>query len=58
MLNSERLKTETGDSKSITGYAYIPDPTEPGKLKVHLEGVPLDGDCKYMKKILTTHKGA
>lgn len=46
MLNSERLNTETGNAKNITGYAYIPDPEEPGKLKVHLDGVPVDAPCK------------
>ena len=46
MVNSERLKTETGDGKNITGYVYIPDPKEPGKLKVHLEGTPFDAPCK------------
>ena len=46
VLNSERLKTETGNAKNITGYAYVPDPKEPGKLKVHLDGVPLDAPCK------------
>jgi len=49
VLNSERLKTETGDGKNITGYAYIPDPKEPGKLKVHLEGTPFDAPYWVVK---------
>ncbi|KAM7448660.1 hypothetical protein ABFA07_003352 [Porites harrisoni] len=49
VLNSERLKTETGEAKSITGYAYIPDPKEPGKLKVHLEGTPFDAPYWVVK---------
>ena len=46
VLNSERLKTETGEGKNITGYVYMPDPKEPGKLIVHLEGTPFDAPCK------------
>ena len=46
VLNSERLYSEAGTQKNITGYAYIPDPEEPGKLKVHLDGVPVDAPCK------------
>lgn len=46
VLNSERLRTPTGEGKNITGYAYIPDPKEPGKLKVHLGGTPVDAPCK------------
>ncbi|XP_078351219.1 outer membrane lipoprotein Blc-like isoform X3 [Oculina patagonica] len=49
VLNSERLKTETGDAKNITGYAYVPDPKEPGKLKVHLEGTPFDAPYWVVK---------
>ena len=32
----------------ISGYAYIPDINDPGKLKVVLDGVPVEGDCKYI----------
>lgn len=53
ILNSERLETETGDGKNITGYAYTPDLKEPGKLKVHLEGVPLDAPCKWQFTAVT-----
>ncbi|KAJ7379811.1 hypothetical protein OS493_012558 [Desmophyllum pertusum] len=49
VLNGERLETETGDGKNITGYAYIPDSKEPGKLKVHLGGVPLDAPYWVVK---------
>ena len=51
MLNSERLKTVKGEGKNITGYAYIPDPKQPGKLKVHLEGTFFDAPCKYVNNI-------
>ena len=46
VLNSERLKTPKGKGKNITGYAFVPDPKYPGKLKVHLDGVPIDAQCK------------
>ena len=45
VLNSERLKGGNGTLKVIHGYA-IPS-ADPGKLKVHLEGVPVNADCKY-----------
>ena len=48
VLNSERLRIPTGEGKNITGYAYIPDPNQPGKLKVHLGGVPVDAPCKCL----------
>ncbi|XP_072043094.1 apolipoprotein D-like [Amphiura filiformis] len=35
-------KTRAGVIDEIRGYAYIPDPREPGKLLVALEGVPVD----------------
>lgn len=49
VLNSERLRTPTGEGKNITGYAYIPDPNQPGKLKVHLGGVPVDAPYWVVK---------
>ncbi|PFX27676.1 Apolipoprotein D [Stylophora pistillata] len=49
VLNSERLRTPTGEGKNITGYAYIPDPKEPGKLKVHLGGTPVDAPYWVVK---------
>ncbi|XP_071479454.1 uncharacterized protein [Diadema antillarum] len=33
----------------ITGYAYIPDVSDPGKLKVVLDGVPVEGDYWIFK---------
>ncbi|CEM26119.1 unnamed protein product [Vitrella brassicaformis CCMP3155] len=33
-----------GKLTQIKGYAYTPDPNEPGALKVSLGGVPVDGD--------------
>ncbi|XP_015773049.1 PREDICTED: outer membrane lipoprotein Blc-like [Acropora digitifera] len=49
VLNSERLKTPKGKGKNITGYAYVPDPKYPGKLKVHLDGVPIDAQYWVVK---------
>jgi len=49
VLNSERLYSETGTQNNITGYAYIPDPAQPGKLKVHLDGVPVDAPYWVVK---------
>lgn len=42
VLNSERLYTERGEGKNITGYVYLKDTKQPGKLTLHLDGVPLD----------------
>ena len=47
VVNSERLYTETGEGKNITGYVYLTDPKEPGKLTVHLQGTPADLPCKF-----------
>ena len=44
--NAGRLKSPDGEVFSIKGYAYRPDDKEQGKLKVHLFGVPREGDCK------------
>ncbi|XP_022089427.1 apolipoprotein D-like [Acanthaster planci] len=38
-----------GQESSITGYAFVPDVREPGKLKVSLEGVPIVGDYWVFK---------
>ncbi|XP_038069264.1 uncharacterized protein LOC119738440 [Patiria miniata] len=38
-------KTRDGIEDSINGYAFIPDPSDPGKLRVALDGVP--GDSPY-----------
>lgn len=44
--NIARLSDPTnGTIAGISGYAYIPDPSEPGKLKVHFDqGAPTDAD--------------
>lgn len=43
VLNVERKDSPSGQVKDIKGYAYIPDPKVPAKLKVHLDGAPIDG---------------
>ena len=50
--NSCRLKSPDGDANVIRGYAYRPDDSEQGKLKVDLNGVPGVGDCKLMRPIM------
>ena len=35
--------TAQNKSSTLTGYAFAPDPSQPGKLKLHLDGVPFDG---------------
>jgi apolipoprotein D and lipocalin family protein len=47
VLNSQRIKTPSGELKQIIGYAYTPDPKVPGKLRVHFDVAPVDGSCKY-----------
>lgn len=42
VLNTQRDGSPSNPTKNITGYAYIPDPSKPGELLVHLEGVPID----------------
>lgn len=46
VVNTARLVQPTnGTIAGITGYAYVPDSDEPGKLKVHFdEGAPVDAD--------------
>ena len=46
MINTARLTDPTnGTIAGINGYAYIPNQTEPGKLKVHFDqGAPKDAD--------------
>lgn len=36
-----------GPPRNISGYATVPDPLQPGKLEVHLDGVPVGAECKY-----------
>mmetsp|Transcript_30805 Transcript_30805/g.38599 ORF Transcript_30805/g.38599 Transcript_30805/m.38599 type:complete len:869 (+) Transcript_30805:85-2691(+) len=44
VLNAARQDPTEGSFQTISGYAYIPDLTEPGKLKVNLGNVPVEGD--------------
>ena len=37
-------KSATGPIHDITGYAYIPNPSEDSKLKVHFDVSPVDAD--------------
>ena len=59
---------ENNEIEQITGYAYYKNASEPGKLTVHLEGVPVDspywiiklGEIKnnqYQYSIITTPSG-
>jgi lipocalin len=59
---------ENDEIEQITGYAYYKNASEPGKLTVHLEGVPVDspywiiklGEIKnnqYQYSIITTPSG-
>jgi lipocalin len=59
---------ENNEIEQITGYAYYKNTSEPGKLTVHLEGVPVDspywivklGEIKnnqYQYSIITTPSG-
>ena len=41
-----RYKTREGIEDKINGYAFIPDPREPGRLRVKLDGVPVESPCK------------
>ena len=50
--NAGRLKSPDGEVFLIKGYAYRPDDKEQGKLKVHLFGVPREGDCKQCNMIV------
>jgi lipocalin len=40
---------EYGEPEQISGYAYCKNPLSPGKLMVHLEGVPVDGPYWIVK---------
>lgn len=59
---------ENNEIEEITGYAYYKNISEPGKLTVHLEGVPVDSpywivklsevtDNEYQYSIITTPSG-
>ncbi|XP_065900299.1 uncharacterized protein [Dysidea avara] len=55
--NSGRLKSPSGELFLIKGYAYRPDDKEQGKLKVHLFGVPREGDYWVIQLGPPTYKG-
>jgi lipocalin len=66
--NSGNKKAVDGEVSSIDGYAYIQDASEPGQLKLHLDGVPTLGDYwvlatgpivagKYAYSIVSDPKG-
>lgn len=38
----DRAQSVDGELIQMEGYAYVVDDSEPGKLKVHLDGVPVD----------------
>lgn len=59
---------ENNEIEDITGYAYYKNISEPGKLTVHLEGVPVDApywivklgeviENEYQYSIITTPSG-
>jgi lipocalin len=59
---------ENNEIEEITGYAYYKNMSEPGKLTVHLEGVPVDSpywivklgevmENEYQYSIITTPSG-
>jgi len=59
---------ENNEIEEITGYAYYKNISEPGKLTVHLEGVPVDApywivklgeviENEYQYSIITTPSG-
>lgn len=48
VLNVNTVGSPTGNFSKITGVAYTPDPSKPGQLKVDLDGVPVNGDCKLI----------
>ena len=68
-INVINTQLDENDSiEQITGYAYYKNASEPGKLTVHLEGVPVDSpywivklgevvDNQYQYSIITTPSG-
>ena len=46
--NSGTSGSPSGDFSTIDGYAFVPDASEPGKLTLHLDGVPVDGSYWVM----------
>jgi len=49
VYNAGRVGWPEGRRRDIAGFAYIPDPSKPGRLKVVLEGVPVAGDYLVIK---------
>ncbi|XP_038066723.1 uncharacterized protein LOC119736785 [Patiria miniata] len=49
VYNAGREGWPEGKRRDIAGFAYIPDPSKPGRLKVVLEGVPAAGDYLIIK---------
>lgn len=41
--NAGRVGSPTGEASTIDGYAYAKDSSEPGKLTLHFNSVPVDG---------------
>eukprot|EP00904_Undaria_pinnatifida_P005937 jgi/Undpi1/2473/HiC_scaffold_13.g05852.m1 len=42
VVNTARAKSADGELITMEGYAYMEDASQPGKLTVHLDGVPMD----------------
>ena len=43
------MGSPTGKPEGILGYAYVPNSNEPGKLKVHFDVSPSDGNYWIIK---------
>jgi len=43
------MGSPTGELGGILGYAYVPNSNEPGKLKVHFDVAPIDGNYWIIK---------
>ena len=41
------MGSPTGKPRDILGHAYVPNSNEPGKLKVHFDVPPTEGDYDY-----------
>jgi lipocalin len=49
VYNAGRVGWPEGARRDISGFAHIPDLSAPGRLKVALEGVPVEGDYLIIK---------
>ena len=47
VFNANRQSFPDGKPSNITGIAFNPDPSEPGKYKVQFPNSGPPGDCKY-----------